>query len=30
MIEMILAVKNPTEAIKEEQEQFLKKFHLTN
>lgn len=29
MIEMILAVKNPTEAIKEEQEQFLKKFHLT-
>ena len=30
MIEMILAVKNPTEAIKEEQDQFLKKFHLTN
>jgi len=30
MIEIILAVKNPTEAIKEEQEQFLKKFHLTN
>lgn len=30
MIEMILAVKNPTEAIKEEQEQFLKKFHLSN
>ena len=30
MIEMILAVKNPTEAIKEEQAQFLKKFHLTN
>ena len=30
MIEMILAVKNPTEAIKEEQTQFLKKFHLTN
>lgn len=30
MIEMILAVKNPTEAIKEEQEQFLKKFHPTN
>ncbi len=30
MIEMILAVKNPTEAIKEEQEQFLKKFHLAN
>lgn len=30
MIEMILAVQNPTEAIKEEQEQFLKKFHLTN
>ena len=30
MIEMILAVKNPTEAIKEEQEQFLKKCHLTN
>ena len=30
MIEMILAVKNPTEAIKEEQEQFLKKFQLTN
>ena len=30
MIEMILAVKNPTEAIKEEQEQFLKKFNLTN
>ncbi|MFS9017855.1 tRNA epoxyqueuosine(34) reductase QueG [Streptococcus cristatus] len=30
MIEMILAVKNPTESIKEEQEQFLKKFHLTN
>ena len=30
MIEMILAVKNPTEAIKKEQEQFLKKFHLTN
>ena len=30
MIEMILAVENPTEAIKEEQEQFLKKFHLTN
>ena len=30
MIEMILAVKNPTEAIKEEQAQFLKKFHLSN
>lgn len=30
MIEIVLAVKNPTEAIKEEQEQFLKKFHLTN
>ena len=30
MIELVLAVKNPTEAIKEEQAQFLKKFHLTN
>ena len=30
MIELVLAVKNPTEAIKEEQTQFLKKFHLTN
>ena len=30
MIEIVLAVKNPTEAIKEEQAQFLKKFHLTN
>lgn len=30
MIEIVLSVKNPTEAIKEEQAQFLKKFHLTN
>ena len=30
IIEIVLAVKNPTEAIKEEQAQFLKKFHLTN
>ena len=30
IIELVLAVKNPTEAIKEEQAQFLKKFHLTN
>ena len=30
MIEIVLAVKNPTEAIKEEQAQFLKKFHLSN